>query len=804
MKYLYLSILSLLFIQVCFAQEQTNYQTPPEEIVKLVDVKRPPLVLVDDKGEYMLLRYLDYYKTITQLSGKELRLAGLRINPETSISSRVNYFNNLKIKNLKTGTIKKVSGYPENSQIANIRLSPDETKIIFTITKDTGVQLWFLDFETAVAKPLTEPVLNAALRSPATWFRNEEALLVKFIPENKKPLIDTDTSIPEGPQIMISTGEKAQNRTYKDLLTSADDEFNFEQLAKSELYKVYLDGTKEKWGESAMYRRVDFSPDGNYVKLTTIKKPFSYIVPYYRFPVDTEIKSSAGFPVKIIEEKPLTEVLPKGFMAVHKGKREISWRKDKPATLVWAVALDQGDPKIEVEYRDIIYQQKVPFENSPKELLKTRGRYISISWCNNDFAVAYDYWRDTRNTKTYAFNPGNSAEKPTVLFDRNYQDKYSEPGEFVLKKNQYGLDVLFLKNNKTFLIGEGYSEKGQFPFVHSLNIKSGKTKNIYTSEYTQKLETIIKSVDIESGKFLVRIESASEFPNYYFRNIYKNAKPEKLTSFKNPFKALQTAHKELIKYTRSDGLKLSGTLYLPAGYDRENKEKLPLIIHAYPREYKTRSSASQTTSNPNKFIYPHYGSMVYWITQGYAVLQNAAFPIVGEGSKEPNDSFIEQLISNAQAAIDTLNEAGYIDTARVAVEGHSYGAFMTANLLSHTNIFAAGIARSGAYNRTLTPFGFQGEERSYWDSPETYYKMSPFMHADKMKTPLLIIHGEADNNSGTHPLQSRRYFHALKGLGAPARLVILPKESHGYRAKESILHLLWEQHQWLEKHVKNK
>jgi dipeptidyl aminopeptidase/acylaminoacyl peptidase len=303
---------------------------------------------------------------------------------------------------------------------------------------------------------------------------------------------------------------------------------------------------------------------------------------------------------------------------------------------------------------------------------------------------------------------------------------------------------------------------------------------------------------------LTRVENQTSFPNYFIRNTIKRIAPQQITFFENPVKSISGIYKEVIKYKRADGVELSGTLYLPKGYDRQKKEKLPMILWAYPQEFKDASTAGQVTSSPHTFTLPSYGSPVFWVALGYAVLDNAAFPIVGEGDKEPNDTFIEQLVANAKAAIDAVDNLGYIDRKRVGVGGHSYGAFMTANLLSHSDLFAAGIARSGAYNRTLTPFGFQNEERSYWEAPEVYNTMSPFMNADKMKTPLLLIHGEADNNTGTFPLQSERYFNALKGMGAPVRLVLLPKESHGYSARESVLHVLWEQDQWLEKWVKKK
>ena len=508
--------------------------------------------------------------------------------------------------------------------------------------------------------------------------------------------------------------------------------------------------------------------------------------------------------MQVVNTTPLTEVLPKGFMSVREGRRSLGWRADKPSTLFWAQALDGGDPEKEVDFRDEVFQLEAPFNGTPKSLLKTKNRFAGITWANDETAMAFDYWWNNRNTKSYLFNPSNPDKEPVVISDRNYQDRYSDPGNFVTHKNEFNESVLMVNAGKAYLLGDGFSDKGQFPFVDEYDLAANTTKRLYQSSYTDKKEDIRDIIDPAKGKVLVRIESSSEYPNYYFRDITKKDKVTAITSFENPFKSIQGVHKEVIKYKREDGLELEATLYLPVGYDRKKKEKLPMVMWAYPREFKDKNSASQTTSNPNDFTYPYYGSPIYWVTRGYVVLDDAAFPIVGEGDTEPNDSFRKQLVANAKAAIDAVDNLGYIDRNRVAVGGHSYGAFMVANLLSHSDLFAAGIARSGAYNRTLTPFGFQSEERSYWEAPEVYNTMSPFMHADKMKTPLLLIHGEADNNSGTYPLQSERYFNALKGLGAPARLVLLPKESHGYSAKESILHLLWEQDEWLEKYVKNR
>jgi dipeptidyl aminopeptidase/acylaminoacyl peptidase len=734
-----------------------------------------------------------------------MRLAGLRINPATNIPSTITYTNNLKYKTFREKEAGQITGLPDNPRITYLSWSPDETKIAFTNTTNTGVELWYVDLTTGQAKRLTEAILNANLGMPYTWFKDSRSFLIKVLPQNRPALIDTKEAIPTGPTVSVSEeGAKAQNRTYQDLLQNATDEANFETLVTSELYKVNLNGEPDLWKEKNMYSGETFSPDGNYVMINTIHRPYSYIVPLSRFPLTTTIYDMEGKLVRTINDRPLLEVMPKGFMATYTGKRSIAWRADKPATLCWAEALDEGDPEKDVEYRDELFQLQAPFTGQPIRLAKTINRYSGIIWGNDNVAILYDNWWNTRNVKTYLINPSDPEQKPAILSDRNYQDTYNDPGSFDTKRNEYGRYVLNIDGYKTYLIGDGYSDKGQFPFIDELDLKTKQKKRIYQSDYTNKKIDILSIIDAKRGEYLVWIQSPTEYPNYFVLNTKKRMAPIPVTHFENPFKSIANVYKEVIKYKRPDGVELTATLYLPAGYDRQKKEKLPMVMWAYPTEYKDKNSAGQNTTNPNEFIYPYYGSPIYWVTRGYAILDDAAFPIVGEGEEEPNDTFIEQLVANAKAAIDAVNEMGYIDRNRVAVGGHSYGAFMTANLLSHSDLFAAGIARSGAYNRTLTPFGFQAEERNYWEAPDVYNTMSPFMHADKMKHPLLLIHGADDNNSGTYTMQSERYFNALKGFGAPARLVLLPKESHGYAARESVLHVLWEQDQWLEKYVKSK
>ncbi|OUL60763.1 S9 family peptidase [Flavobacterium sp. AJR] len=788
---------------VAFAQENLTYQKPSKSILDLADYERAPSVSMDTKKEFMLLTYRNTYKTLEDLNQEELRLAGLRINPVTNISSTVTYVKNLKLRKISDTKEIQVSGLPTAPQISNIVWSPNDKKILFTHTTKTGVELWIVDVTSAKATKLTEANLNANLGTPFSWFNDNETILVKMLPKNRPALLDSKKDLPTGPIVSTADGSKSQNRTYADMLKNKNDEANFENIITSEIYKVNINGTATLFKNADMYSSERISPDGNYVMLTTIQKPFSYIVPLGRFPSKAVVYDKNGTEVKTVNEVPLYEIMPKGFMAVRKGKREMSWRNDKPATLSYVVALDGGDPANKVDFRDEVFLWNAPFNTEATALVKTPQRFNEIIWGNDNTAILMDEWYDTRNIKTYLINPSDATQKPKVIFDRNSQDIYADPGAFEFKKNQYNKYVLAIENDNAFLLGEGFTKDGQFPFISELNLKTLKTKRLYTSTFKDKKEDIVEIEDFKTGKVLVQIQSKNDYPNYYFRNIKKQNSLTQVTFFKNPFESIKNVSKEVIKYKRKDGVELSGTLYLPEGYDKVKKEKLPLLIWAYPAEYKDKNSAGQSSQNPNEFTFPYYGSFIYWVTKGYVVLDDASFPIIGEGTTEPNDNFITQLVDDAEAAIDAVDALGYINRKKVAVGGHSYGAFMTANLLTHSNLFACGIARSGAYNRTLTPFGFQTEQRNYWEVPDVYNTMSPFMHADKMKTPLLLVHGEADNNPGTFTLQTERYFQALKGLGGPARMVILPKESHGYVAKENILHLLWEQDQFLEKYLKN-
>lgn len=804
MKHLLWVFTLLLLSDSLLAQASSGYQMPPKAIADLADAPLPPALRINSSREWMMLMERPGYPSIEELAQPELRLAGLRMNPRTNGSSRSYSYSSLTLKHMDSGRTFSVSGLPDAAQIENLSWSPDGKRFAFTITTQKGIALWTGTVAGKSASALTDDRVNDAMGgTPYDWIGSDQ-ILVKMVPKDRGSRPE-ETLVPAGPVIQESAGQKTTLRTYQDLLENPYDEDLFEYYTTSELVMHDLEkGTSEPFAKPGLIAGASPSPDDQYILVETIHRPFSYLVPYYRFPTTIEVYDQKGNLVKLIDEQPLIEQLPKGFGAVPEGKRRISWRDDQPATLYWVEAQDGGDPQREVDVRDKLFYWSAPFKDGEvKAGLDFELRFSGIVWGNASTAIAYEYWWATRNIKTSLFTPGKPESKK-VLFDRSYQDRYNDPGSFETTYNEFGEQVLLMADGgrTLFLTGQGASTEGNRPFVRTFDLKTSETEELWRSE-APYYESPAFILDAEKGLVVTRRESPDDPPNYYIRN-WKTGGLDAITDFPHPYPALAGIEKEVVQYQREDGLDLQGDLYLPKGYNPETDGPLPVIMWAYPREFKSKGDAGQVQGSPYEFVRLYWGSPLYWLTQGYAVFDRVAMPIVGEEDEEPNDYFREQLVGNAEAAIDALAERGIADRNRIAVGGHSYGAFMTANLLAHSDLFAAGIARSGAYNRTLTPFGFQSEERTYWDAPEVYYTMSPFMHADKVNEPLLMIHGEADNNSGTFPLQSERMYQAINGLGGKARLVMLPHESHGYRARESIMHMLYEQDAWLEKYVKNR
>jgi dipeptidyl aminopeptidase/acylaminoacyl peptidase len=793
-------VLSLPFLAKVQAQEALSYQTPPKAIADLVNAAPTPLVSFSRSGDFMLVLERSGNPSIEELAQPELRIGGIRINPATNGPSRTGSFENVILKNTRNGQEQQVKGLPANARLGSFSLSRDEKYVALTNTSNTGISLWVVDLSTLEARKLTDEIVNAVYGTGITWTPDNQILFTAINPNRgglpKAPLA------PKGPTVQETSGNAAPSRTYQDLLTNPYDEALLEYFMDSQLMLVNLQGNKKPIGKPGMIKSMDLSPNGQYITVELIQKPFSYLVPASRFPYDVEIWDINGKHVKTLAQIPLDEVRPTGFDATVTGPRSISWRADKPATLFWVEAQDGGDPRVKMDEREIIYTLDAPFSAQPSKLAGIGYRFRGIYWSDDNFALLNEGWFASRQQKVTRINPSKPSEKGTVIIERSSDDIYNDPGSPVFTTNSFGRSVLLRKGDDVFMTSEGGSPEGSMPYLSAFNTKT-KTEKILWRSQAPYYERVAKVLNADATEFVTIKESTDIQPNYWLVNTRKRIAPIQITQFAHPYESIKGIKKELVKYKRNDGLDLSAIVYTPEGYDPAKDGRLPVLMWAYPREYKSAAVAAQVRGSKYTFTRLNWGSPIYWVTQGYAIMDQTEMPIVGEGDEEPNDTFVVQLVANAEAAIDYIVDAGIGDRNRIAVGGHSYGAFMTANLLSHSNLFAAGIARSGAYNRTLTPFGFQYEQRTYWEAPEVYNTMSPFMNAHKVKTPILLIHGEADNNSGTFPIQSERYYNALKGHGATTRLVFLPHESHGYAANESILHTLWEQHVWLEKYVKN-
>ncbi|HEY1025397.1 MAG TPA: prolyl oligopeptidase family serine peptidase [Sphingobacteriaceae bacterium] len=781
-------------------QDNLTYQKPPQEILELLNAPSTPQVRFNSKGDWMLLFTSPDLPSIEQVSQPMLRIGGLRINPASNSAFSTAGYTAVKLKNMASGKEYPVSGLPEKARIGNVAWSPDESKIAFTNSTPTGIELWVADLRTYTARKLTGGQVNNTYGDVLEWSPDGQGVLAQFVVEDRGGL-PSKNNTPGGPVMQQNLGKAAPSRTYQDLLKNPYDEKLFDYYLTSQLKKIDLNGIATNIGEPAIYRGFNYSPDGSFILTETIQRPYSYLVPAGLFPYKVQVLGNRGNVVKDVYSAPLADNRPTGFDAVSKGQRNHAWRSDQPATLYWVETQDEGNPNKDVKVRDIVFQLSAPFSGQPAKLAQTRYRYAGISWAKDNLAILNERWWKTRTQKSSLINP-SAGSVVKVIGERSYENTYTDPGSFVTVRNQFNRPVLLLDKGKApvaFTIGTGASPQGDRPFLMKWNLASGKQDTLFRSKAPYYERPVFFA---NAGTLIISREGVEQAPNYYQVNL-KNRSAKPVTAFPDPYPSLRGVQKQQLSYKRGDGLTLSGTLYLPKGY-KKSDGPLPVLMWAYPREFKTASAAGQVKGTPFQFTRVSWASPVYWVNRGYAVLDNADMPIVGEGKNEPNDTFVAQLQDNAKSAINYLTSLGVADPKRVAIGGHSYGAFMTANLLAHTDLFAAGIARSGAYNRTLTPFGFQQEERTYWQAPQIYSQMSPFSYADKIKEPILLIHGEADENSGTFPVQSERFYNALKGHGATSRLVFLPAEAHSYRAEESVSHMLWEMDQWLDKYVKNK
>lgn len=773
-----------------------GYQLPDPAVVELLEAPPPPSLRYAPGGALAAVVERAAMPPLADLARPMLRLAGLRIDPACDARYATSFDRRLGVLRLADLDSREVP-LPEGARLSGTRWSHDGRQLAFTLATDGGTQLWVVDaaalFEGDLRPRLLHPRLHTVLGG-WSWTPDGRGLLALTVPEGRGPAPEP-SPVPAGPRIQESGGTSTPLRTYQDLLASEHDAALFRHHATSVVTLIDVaSGDARMIGPPAVHMGASLSPDGRQLLVTRLHEPYSFTAPYDQFARTTEVRGLDGTVQHVVADLPVDAGVPIG--GVHTGRRRIAWRAGAPATLVWVEALDGGDPEREVEHRDRWFAQAAPFDDEPRELLRVEHRASGLSWTEDpDLVLSREYDRDERWIRTTVHDL-SGERAPVVLEDRSIRDRYGNPGSAVSTRDASGRSVVRLDGGRwLYRTGSGASPEGLLPFLDRQDVTSGASERLWRcrpGEYARVAELL------DDGRFVAVHETTTSPPNHVLHGADGSIE-RALTRFADPQPALRGVHKELVTYTRADGVPLSATLYLPPGHQPGDTH--PMLIWAYPREFNDVATAGQVGVSPDRFTTVRGSSHLALLLQGYAVLDGATMPIIGD-AETMNDAFIEQLVSSAEAAIAyVVDERGVTERGRIAVGGHSYGAFMTANLLAHSDLFAAGIARSGAYNRTLTPFGFQSERRTVWEATDSYVAISPFLHADTIDEPMLMIHGEVDNNSGTFPLQSERMYSALKGNGGTARLVMLPHESHGYRARESVLHVQHEMAAWLDQHL---
>jgi dipeptidyl aminopeptidase/acylaminoacyl peptidase len=767
----------------------STYLIPPKAIVDILDTPPPPSVVASPTREVLALLPRRSMPSIAELAQPMLGLAGTRVNPVTNGPHRAPLGTGITLRSIANGTERKVA-VPAEARVGFLGFSPDGRRFAFTNTTASRIDLYVGDVATAAARRV-DAALNP-LAGGCDWLDDSSAVVCTFVPSGRGPAPPMPAA-PTGPNVQENFGPPGPLATYQDMLTSAHDENLFEYYFTAELGFVDAASLRRTViGRPGLISATP-SPNGEYLLIRRIKRPFSRLLPYSGFPEDVEVWTRRGDRVRSIADVPMMDTVP--INGVVTGPRAFRWVPQLPATLLWVEALDKGDLRNTVPHRDRLVTLAAPFAGEPLEVAKTVYRFGGVSWTEKGAILLTENDRASRTTRTWVLN--TNWGEPRQLWDRRQQDRYGNPGSPLMRP---GRGTVLQTGESIYLVGAGASPEGDRPFLDRLDLRSFKTERVFRSGATS-YETVVGLLDDGAGRVLTRRETKTVPPNYVIRDLRANAE-QTVTEFSDPHPDLTRAMSDrlFVTYTRRDGVGLNGTLYLPVGYQKG--QRVPMLLWAYPQEFTDTDAASQVVGSPNRFTTVSGASHLLLLTQGYAIFDGPTMPIVGAG-ETANDTYVQQLVASAEAAIDKAVELGIADRSRVAAGGHSYGAFMTANLLANSDLFAAGIARSGAYNRTLTPFGFQNERRTFWEAPEIYGRMSPFFHANRINEPILLIHGEADDNTGTFPIQSERLYMALKGHGATVRYVTLPHEAHGYAARESNLHVVAEMLNWLNTYVKS-
>jgi dipeptidyl aminopeptidase/acylaminoacyl peptidase len=778
---------------------QQKYLPPPDAAKELFASRPMPRVSLSPDQRFLLIAEGQRFRRIGDLAARVVALAGVRVSPFNNGPAAPSYFVRMEIKVVATGKKFAVKLPPGARRFSLPVWSPDGRRFAFLQYNHTEVSLWVGEAATRKVKQVPNLKINASLGRSFQWLTESDSLLCLALPKQREKAPIAPRA-PAGPVVQETGPKESAVLTYPDLLQNEHDEKLFDYYLTAQLTLVdvrKMSGTP--LGRPSIFARFDVSPDGRYVLVERVHPPYSYQAPIQFFPRSIEVWDPKA-KVEAVHIRPATENVGPGGVPVQ--PRGHHWRPTgPPATIVWVEALDGGDPKREVEYRDRVMMLEAPFHGEPIEVTKLENRFSQILWGETrGVALVREYESERKWYQTWLVNPENPDIPDRLLWSHSVSERYQHPGYPLMRQLANGKRAMRVFQQSIFLNGNGSSPEGDRPFLDRLDLVKFERHTLFKCA-PDAYEAVVALMSDDGLEFVTRHETESEHPNYFVRNF---GEPERkpLTQFEDPAKSLREVKKKLITYEREDGVKLNCMLHLPPDYDLENPKPLPTILWAYPRAYTEGTVAGQVANSPHRFSTFAGASPRFLALEGYAVLDQVAMPIVG--GENANDNFAEQIVANAEAAITAVVELGVCDRERVGVGGHSYGAFMAVMLLANSDIFRAGVARSGAYNRTLTPFGFQNERRTLWQAPQTYLEMSPLLAVPKIRDPLLLIHGDKDKNIATNPDQTKRLFHAIKGNGGKARIVMLPHESHTYQARESVGHTLAEMVNWFDKHVKGE
>ena len=787
-------------------QPATGWQSPSEELLQVLHAPQLPWTWIAPTGDYMLLADPMLYPPLVELAAPMHKLAGMRVNP--AINGRHGRHGGIspRLVRVKDGVTTSLN-LPEGAEVDDMVWNVDGKRFALIVIHTDHIGLWVGSVEGEVKK-IENFALNPLMGTAVSWLPDQKRLLVRRIP--RRGQAPEPPAIPSGPEIVEGVGAAARS-TYeaRNLLETAHDDALFEYYTTSEL--VIIDPTTEEVeiiGKSAPYHTAEFSPDGEYILIERLVKPWSHEVGWWRFSSEIEVWNDQGELVANIASLPLANEVP--IHGVPMGPRSVSWRSTAPHTLFWVEALDGGNPVTKVPHRDRLMRLDAPFTAEPKEVFLAEHRIQPwrTAWgAEGGTLMLAQRERIKRWRYVWLLDVDEGTSRP--WFDLDEADRYGDPGNPVLRTLPNGRWVLHQKRDAVYFRGSGATEQGDRPFLDLRHMDTGETERLFRCN-PDRYEYFTAFAGDED-RFVFRSESAVDVPNYYMATIGKKIEAAEgeatrvlthrpITLFEDPTPQLRKIKKRLVRYQRADGVPLSFQLHLPPGY--EEGTALPTVVYAYPLEYSSAATAGQVRGSTQRFMRIYGASHLYFLLQGYAVLDRTAMPMLGD-PETTYDTFVPQLVADADAAVAKAVEMGVADPKRIGIIGHSHGGLMVANLLAHSDLFQAGIARSGSYNKTTQPFGFQSERRSLFEARDVYIQVSPTFFADQINEPVLVIHGNDDSNPGTLTFQSEVFFEAVRGSGGTARLVLLPFEDHGYRARESVEHVLWEQLRWFDEYVKN-